>query len=433
MIKIVKNVTIVPMTHEVTFWGAVAFEDGKIIMVSQGNQEADRFIEELNGDVEVIDGKGGILLPGFINLHNHVSMTLLRSYADDIPLMPWLTEKIWPVEDKMTPEHIYVGAKLGIAEMLLGGTTTFVDMYASEDMVAKAGVELGMRTVLGLAFLDQSFPYFEAFAEKLIEKYGKENGLVSLTMSPHAPYTCSPETLEKAVAFAKKHNLMVHTHLSETETEIKQIRERYDKTPVEYFRDLGLFDQKTIAAHCVYLEDSDMKIMRDYGVSVSHNPQSNMKLGSGIAPVKKMMDYGINVGLGTDGPSSNNDLDMWEEMRSASFLQKVVALDPTILPAYEILKMATVNGAKALNRDDLGTIAVGQTADFMIIDTSKPHFFPCHDVIANLVYCGKASDVDTVFVNGKMVVRSKELMGDNLSNIYNQVQCAINELEIAED
>lgn len=427
---IIKNVTIIPMTYEVAFYGAVAIEGNKIVMVSHGDAEADRLQKEFGDKAEVIDGNGGVLMPGLINLHNHVSMSLLRSYADDLPLMPWLTDHIWPVEDKMTPYHIYVGAKLGIAEMLLGGTTTFVDMYASEDMVAKAAVEMGSRTVLGLAFTDGSYPRFEAFASEVIAKYGDNNPLVSIMMSPHAPFTCSPETIEKSIAFAKKYNLPVHTHISETVPEVEQIQEKYGKSPIEYFHDLGLFELKTLAAHCVQVSESDMDIMSKCGVSVSHNPQSNMKLASGFAPVVEMMSHGINVGIGTDGPSSNNDLDMWEEMRAVSFMHKCTSGDATVLPAYKILEMATVNGAKALLRPDLGQVAVGMTADLILIDTSRPHFFPRHDIIANVVYCGKASDVNTVIVDGCVVVRDKELIQESLSSIYDEVETVIEELGI---
>lgn len=417
------------MTHEVAFRGAVAVEGTKIVMVAQGDAEAERLQREFSGEVEVIDGKGGVLMPGLINLHNHVSMSLLRSYADDMPLMPWLTDHIWPAEDKMTPHHIYVGAKLGIAEMLLGGTTTFVDMYGSEDMVAKAAIEMGARTVLGVAFTDGSYERFEPFAEKVIKEFANEP-LVEVMMSPHAPYTCSPETVKKSVAFAKKHDLAVHTHISETLDEVNQIKERYGKTSTEYFRDLGLFELKTLAAHCVHVTPSDIEILSECGVAVSHNPQSNMKLASGFAPVLEMMRGGVTVGIGTDGPSSNNDLDLWEEMRASSFMHKCTSMDATVLPAYEILKMATVNGAKGIMRDDLGQIAVGMTADLILVDISRPHFYPRHDLIANLVYCGKASDVDTVIVNGEIVVRGKELVKASLPELYDEVDVVIDEMGI---
>lgn len=429
---IIKNVTIIPMTHEVAFYGAVAIEGTKIVMVAQGDAEAQRLQQEFAGDVEVIDGKGGVLMPGLINLHNHASMSLLRSYADDMPLMPWLTDHIWPAEDKMTPQHIYVGAKLGIAEMLLGGTTTFVDMYGCEDMVAKAAVDMGARTVLGVAFTDGSYSRFELFMLDVMQQYGNEP-LVDIRMSPHAPYTCSPDTMKQAIAFAKKHNLAVHTHISETLDEVAQVKERYGKTSTEYFRDLGLFELKTLAAHCVHVTSSDMDILSECGVAVSHNPQSNMKLASGFAPVLEMMDKGINVGIGTDGPSSNNDLDMWEEMRAASFMHKCTAYDATVLPAYQILEMVTVNGAKGILRDDLGKIAVGMTADLILVDISRPHFYPRHDLIANLVYCGKASDVDTVIVGGEVVVRGKELVKESLEQLYDEVDVAINEMGIGGD
>ena len=246
----------------------------------------------------------------------------------------------------------------------------------------------------------------------MAEKYASGgHDRVQIMLAPHAPYTCPPEALKKTLKIAEQYGLGIQIHISETLDEQQTIREQYGKTPVEHLRDVGLFERPVLAAHCVYVNDSDIEIMARYGVSVAHNPQSNMKLASGIAPVVQMLAAGVNVGIGTDGPSSNNDLDMWEEMRTASLLQKVATADPCSLSAYRTLQMATVHGAKAIGREgELGVIVPGALADLLLVDMERPHLSPRNDLIANLAYCGKASDVDTVFVGGEIVVEGGRLL-----------------------
>lgn len=413
---LIKGCTILPMTASESdpckyFVGNIGIADGKILFADAEPASVDRFRARSHEPLEEIEGEGMVALPGFINLHNHVSMSLMRSYADDMPLMPWLNDKIWPFEAKLNGEDIYLGARLGIAEMLLGGTTTFVDMYWHSDRVADAVSEMGIRGVVCPTFVGANYDNFEPEAIRMAEKYGSKKGRIQIMLAPHAAYTCPPDTLKKALKIADRYGLGIQIHVSETLDEQRMIREQYGKTPVAHLRDVGLFERPVLAAHCVYVDEADMEIMARCGVSVAHNPQSNMKLASGIAPVSRMLEAGINVGIGTDGPSSNNDLDMWEELRTASLLQKVATLNPCALTAYQTLRMATVHGAKAIGREDeLGVIAPGALADLMLVDMRRPHLSPQNDLIANLVYCGKASDVDTVIVDGQVVVKEHQLL-----------------------
>lgn len=413
---LIKGCTILPMTASESdpckyFVGNIGIADGKILFADAEPASVDRFRARSHEPLEEIGGEGMVALPGFINLHNHVSMSLMRSYADDMPLMPWLNDKIWPFEAKLNGEDIYLGAKLGIAEMLLGGTTTFVDMYWHSDRVADAMSEMGIRGVVCPTFVGANYDNFEPEAIRMAEKYGSKKGRIQIMLAPHAAYTCPPDTLKKALKIADRYGLGIQIHVSETLDEQRMIREQYGKTPVAHLRDVGLFERPVLAAHCVYVDEADMEIMARCGVSVAHNPQSNMKLASGIAPVSRMLEAGINVGIGTDGPSSNNDLDMWEELRTASLLQKVATLNPCALTAYQTLRMATVHGAKAIGREgELGVIAPGALADLILVDMRRPHLSPQNDLIANLVYCGKASDVDTVIVDGQVVVKKHQLL-----------------------
>lgn len=432
---LIKGCTILPMTASESdpckyFVGNIGIADGKILFADAEPASVDRFRARSHEPLEEIEGEGMVALPGFINLHNHVSMSLMRSYADDMPLMPWLNDKIWPFEAKLNGEDIYLGAKLGIAEMLLGGTTTFVDMYWHSDRVADAVSEMGIRGVVCPTFVGANYDNFEPEAIRMAEKYGSKKGRIQIMLAPHAAYTCPPDTLKKALKIADRYGLGIQIHVSETLDEQRMIREQYGKTPVAHLRDVGLFERPVLAAHCVYVDEADMEIMARCGVSVAHNPQSNMKLASGIAPVSRMLEAGINVGIGTDGPSSNNDLDMWEELRTASLLQKVATLNPCALTAYQTLRMATVHGAKAIGREDeLGVIAPGALADLMLVDMRRTHLSPQNDLIANLVYCGKASDVDTVIVDGQVVVKEHQLLTADVQTLCRDAGERVDEIK----
>lgn len=432
---LINNCVILPMDKnrkdEKYFKGAIGVEGDKIAFVSSDPKVAEEFKTNHGGDLKVIDANGKLAMPGLINTHGHVSMTLMRGYADDMPLMEWLNEHVWPFEAKLNADDIRKGAELGIAEMLLGGTTTFVDMYWQEIDVADAVNKLGIRAVLSPTFTDDRFEEFKEDFEKVLAKYGEEEkSNISLMIAPHSVYTCSKENLLYAKELAEKHGLRITIHVSETLDEQKTMRQRIDMTPTEYLDELGMLSPKTLVVHAVHLNDSDIEIIKKRGCSVAYNPHSNMKISSGIAPIAQMVKEGINISIATDGASSNNDLDLWEEVRTASFLQKVATKDPLVLPAYEILEMATVNGAKALGLENkVGMLKEGMLADIILIDLEQPHLYPQHDLVANLAYCGKASDVSTVLVGGEVVVEDGKLLTASVIEICHSVQRAVEDIE----
>ncbi len=406
---LITNALVLPMTSAgEIFRGSIGVEDGRILFVSRE--------QETMIGARVFDAGGKVAMPGLVNAHNHISMALLRSYADDKPLMEWLTGHIWPFEARMSRDDVRVGAQLGIAEMLLGGTTTTADMYWMDEAVAEAVDQGGIRAVIGTSILDGKKEKFDADFRAL-QKYD-DHPRISLMVAPHAPYTCSRETLEYARDTAVGANLGLMIHVSETLDEQRIIAERYGMTPVEWLRETGLLTPRTLIIHGVFLSAGDVEILREYGCSVAHNPQSNMKLASGIAPVRDIVSAGVNVAIGTDGPASNNDLDMWEELRTASFLAKVSSGDPCALPAWDVLRMATAGGAKALGLEGVtGELREGLAADIILVDVDKPHFYPRTDLVAHLAYCGKAADVDTVIVDGEVVVEGRKVLTMNVSDV----------------
>jgi 5-methylthioadenosine/S-adenosylhomocysteine deaminase len=347
----------------------------------------------------------------------------MRNLADDLPLMAWLRDRVWPFESLLGAEDIAVGARLGIAEMLLVGTTTLVDMYWHEAAVAAAASDMGVRAVLCPTFIDgERMAEFERDLPETLTLAARCDRL-SVRVAPHAAYSCSEENLRRGVDLARLHGLGLSIHLSETLDEQRIIRERFGRTPTEYLRDIGFFELPTIAAHGVHLSEGDMSILLEHGVTVSHNPQSNMKLASGAAPVARMIAAGLNVALGTDGASSNNDLDLWDEMRTASLLGKLTAADPSVLPAYEVLRMATLCGARAIGMEgSLGVVAEGALADLILLDIDKPHWSPSNDPIAALVYSAKAGDVESVFVDGRRVVSAGRVTGLDLEGVMHDAQ-----------
>jgi 5-methylthioadenosine/S-adenosylhomocysteine deaminase len=444
MRTLITGAVVVPMTagsgdERKYFTGSVAVDGNRIALVTDNPRRVDEFRAETAAAGETlseIDGRGKLLLPGFINTHTHVAMTLMRNMADDVPLMEWLHERVWPFESRLGGEEIGIGARLGIAEMLLGGTTTFVDMYWHEAQVARAVRDMGARAVVCPCFLDGE--RMEEFERELPETLAVAASCerLSVRVAPHAAFSCSEANLRRGVELAKQHGIGLTTHVSETLDEQRIIRELYGRTPTEYLRDLGLFEVPTIAAHCVWVTEGDMEILRSHGVAVAHNPQSNMKLASGAAPVAKMIAGGLNVTLGTDGACSNNDLDMWDEMRSASMLGKLTAGDPAVMPAYEVLRMATVEGARAIGMEGrLGVVAEGALADIVMVDIEKPHWYPRNDLLGAVIYSAKAGDVDTVFVNGRKVVADGRMVGFDLEGTMHAAEAVVNRLhsELARD
>ena len=394
----------------------------------------DKIITKIGVDLpkvahKVIEGKNRLLMPGLINTHTHVAMTLLRSYGDDRSLFDWLENMVWPMEDKMTKEDIKVGTELGIAEMLLSGTTTFLDMYAEMDQVALAVAETGIRGYLskGMIFRDNEQVNQKNLkeTENLIKKFHKTaDGKIEFLVGPHAIYTNAKEFLEAQLEIAKKYNVGVHIHVSETREEVETAIKNHGMSPVAYLESLGIFEaHPVIAAHCVHLVDGDLEILKKHNVSIAHNPQSNLKLASGIAPVKTYLDYGVNVGLGTDGASSNNNLDLLEELQYASYLQKGSLEDPAAVKAYEALKMATVDGAKALGIvNKVGMIKEGYEADLIVFDLNKPHFYPLqHNKLSNLAYSAQSSDIILTMVQGKILMENRELKTIDLDSLYDKV------------
>jgi 5-methylthioadenosine/S-adenosylhomocysteine deaminase len=343
--------------------------------------------------------------------------------------MAWLSDHIWPFEARLGAEEIALGAQLGMAEMLLGGTTTFVDMYWHEEAIGRVAQGMGIRAVLCPCFVDG--PRMEEFEQSLPEtlKVASECDRLTVRVAPHSPFSVSTDTLKRGIDLALYYGIGIHTHISETLDEQRIVRERYGRTPTEYLRDAGLFELPTIAAHCVHVTPSDIEILARHGVTAVYNPQSNMKISSGIAPVVQMVEAGVNVAIGTDGASSNNDLDMIEEMRTGSFLQKVAGDNPVVMPAYQMLKLATVGGARAIGMgDSLGRIAPGMLADLVMLDIEKPHFHPRGDMIAGIVYCAKAADVDTVFVDGRMVVSGGRVIGLDTEGLYHKVDRTVRDI-----
>lgn len=423
---LIKNALIYPMTEEAAareepcFQGNIAIYQDRISGVGQIPEE---------GDFDkIIDGTDCVAIPGLVNTHTHGAMTLLRSYADDMPLMDWLQKKIWPIENLMTDADIYWGTLLSIVEMIKSGTTTFADMYIMMDQVARAVDESGMRGVLARGMTGLGANGEKALLESVdfIKNWqGKGEGRITTMMGPHAPYTCPPDFLKKALSYVEQLGVGIHIHLAETLTEVADIEKEYGKRPVALMDEVGLFQHHVLAAHVVHVNEQEIELLADKKVKVAHNPQSNMKLASGIAPVAQMLKKGITVAIGTDGASSNNNLDMIEEMRTASFLQKVAAMDPTVLPAYQVLEMATRNGADALNlTGEIGQIAVGKNADIILVDFHQPHLYPHHDAAAHLVYAAKGSDVKTVLIDGKVVMENRQLLTlDEERILYEAEKC----------
>ena len=394
--------------------GDIGIEQGKISFCGEGppGWRAD----------EVIDCRNKLISPGLINAHTHAAMTLFRSYADDMALMDWLQKKIWPAEANLTADDVYWGTQLAIAEMLASGTTAFVDMYFFMDQVARACAETGMRAVLSRGLIAADGPaQDERFREneELFDNFhGAENDRIRVMLGPHAIYTCPPEGMKKVVELSRRRGIELHLHLSETQGEVDDCQKKYGQSPVALMAELGVFDCGVIAAHCVWVSPEDIHILAEKKVRVVHNPSSNMKLASGAAPVSAMLKAGVTVALGTDGATSNNNLDMLEEVRLASFLQKLSTMDPTAIPAREALTLATEGGAAALGQaDSLGRIAPGFKADLAIFDAEPPHWHPPHDLASILAYAATASDVCYTLVDGRVLYRKGEFTSLDLEKV----------------
>ncbi|HZW82378.1 MAG TPA: amidohydrolase, partial [Candidatus Deferrimicrobium sp.] len=360
--KILIKGMVLPMTGSGDFFskGEIAVEDGKILSVGPVGSAPEGFTPD-----EIFEGENLLAMPGLINGHTHAAMTLLRSYADDLPLMEWLEQKIWPFEAKMTGEDIYWGSKLAILEMIQSGTTCMLDMYMAMDRVAEAVDESGFRASLSRGMIGVA-PNSQTSLDQAIELvknwHGKAEGRVQVLLGPHAPYTCPPDYLRKVIEVAKEYQVGINIHLAETAGEVEDIIKQYGKSPIRLMDEVGLFEVPVVAPHCVHVDQEEIGILAKHQVGVVHNPESNMKLASGACPVSEMLKAGVTVGIGTDGASSNNNQDLFGEMRTAAFLQKL-SHGSTALPAYETLELATSRGAKAIGLDKLGQLKPGYTAD----------------------------------------------------------------------
>ncbi|MEK4511513.1 amidohydrolase [Paenibacillus sp. FSL K6-2524] len=378
---------------------------------------------------EIFDGAGLLFLPGLVNTHGHAAMSLLRGYGDDLALQVWLQDKMWPMEAKFTGSDVYWGTSLSVLEMLKGGTTTFLDMYDHMDQVAKVVEESGIRAVLmrgaiGFCSEDEQRQKLNEAVGFARDWHGKADGRITTMLSPHSPYTCAPNFFEKFVQAAHDLNLPLHTHMSETKTEVEQNVSNYGVRPVQHLLNMGMFSRPSLVAHAVHLNDEEIEILAAHQVGVSHNPGSNLKLASGVARVPELLKAGVTVSLGTDGAASNNNLDMFEEIRLAALIHKGVSGDPTAVPALQALKMGTEYGAKSVFLQDTGKLAQGMKADFIALNTEQAHFLPRTDYISHAVYSAGAKDVEHVWVNGKQVIKNGAALTIDEEKVRYEAQAA---------
>ena len=405
---LIRNCIVLPMVNgKVIREGIIATKNDKIIYVGK-KSKAPRVKAE-----KIIDGHGKVAIPGLINCHTHLTMTLFRGIAEDQPLERWLKETIWPLEAKLKPEDVYDGALLGCLEMIKSGTTTFADMYFHEDQVAKAVEKAGLRAVLAQGILEAGV---SRRGEKMLQdsinfarKYKDyADGRITVQLGPHTLYTCGLDLLVRVRKKASDLNVGIHIHLAESEEKGRQIKQKHGLTEVELLEKIGFLSSDVLAAHCIHVTEKEMQLLAKHNIKVSYNPVANMKLAQGIAKIKDLLDLGVTVGIGTDGPASNNNLDMFQSMKIAALLQKQHYKDPTVLPAQTVLKMATLDGAKTIGLEKkVGSLEVGKKADVILLDFKKPHLTPVHDFYANIVYSAHGSDVDTVIVDGKILMENK--------------------------
>lgn len=401
--------------------GNIYIEDGKIKKISK--VKIDFFYDKK------IDGKNHLAMPGLINAHTHVGMSLFRNFSDDVELMDWLNNKIWPLEDKLTEKDVYWASLLSQAEMIMTGTTTFADMYYFEDQTIKALEKSKMRAQIsrGLTLDDKNLSKIKENINLYKKFENSQDGRINIALGPHAVYTTDKKYLKEISRVSKEYKIPIHIHLSETKVENEECIKRFGQSPTEVFDECGIFENKTIAAHGVHLTDKDLDILSKYDVSVVHNPSSNLKLSSGFLDCSKIIDRGINLAIGTDSSASNNNLSMFKEISIASLVSKYK--DPKNLRAYEVLKMATINGAKALGMDEkIGSLKEGKIADIILIDLNNPNHTPQNNLISSLCYSTFDTDVSYVLINGEIVFDNKKFINLDIDEIIQKSKQSFNNL-----
>ncbi|MDR1194749.1 MAG: amidohydrolase [Peptococcaceae bacterium] len=423
---LIKGALIVPLAGEKPwFTGDIAVIDDKIAAIGDDLTPA-------YNDLKKIPAQGFIAMPGLINAHTHIVMNLLRGCGDDMPLEDWLSKRIFPLENRLTADTARAGAMSGVLEMLASGVTAFCDSYFFMDEVAKAALQSGMRANLSRGLTDSGGGGAERLREgvALVKNWdGQGGGRIKVWLSPHAPYTCGDSYLREIEAEAAELGVGLNIHVAETRREVDDSLAAYGKTPVERLNDLSLFDRvPTLAAHCVWLSPADQAILRQKGVAVVHNPQSNLKLGSGIGPIPALLAAGVPVALGTDGAASNNNLDLWEEIRAAALIHKGAGQDPTLMPAAAVLRVACPAGAAAIGFPECGTLEVGKKADILLVDIDRPNMRPLLDPLSQLVYSAGALNVDTVLIDGRLVLRRQEFLTLDQERILAEAQAAAEKL-----
>jgi len=407
---LIRGCTILTMSEKgIIEQGLIAIRNGKITYLRE-ETGAPKIKAE-----KIIDGRGKVATPGLVNCHTHIAMTVFRGIAEDQRLDDWLSKTIWPLEAKLKPRDVYDGALLGCLEMIKSGTTCLADMYFPEEMVAKAVEKAGLRAVLAPGLMEvRGEEKAESELKKSVEfvrKYhGYASGRINACLGPHAAYTCSPDFLKKIREEASALKVGIHIHLAESKEMMRLVKEKYGFTEVGLLERIGFLKSDVLAAHCIYLTQEEMRLMAKHNVKVAYNPVANMKLALGVAKIKDLLDLGVTVGIGTDGPASNNDLDMFGNMKIAALLQKVQYMNPTVLPAQKVLEMATIDGARALGLEKaVGSLEVGKKADVTLLDFRKPHLTPLHNIYANIVYSARGSDVDSVIVDGNILMEEREV------------------------
>ncbi len=407
-----------------TFTGSLGIQGEEIVLIQPRDPKL-----PLPPAKKIIDARGFLVMPGLINTHTHGAMTLFRGLADDLPLKTWLEQFIFPAEAQfINPDSVYWGTLLACAEMILSGTTTFADGYFCMDAAVKAVDRSGLRALLCQGVLDFPMPGSPdpaqniPIARRFVETWANFSSRISMGLFCHSPYTCSSETLRSVKALCRKQKIPFFIHAAETRQEVALVQSLYGKTPILHLHDLELLDARTVIVHAVHLNSTEMELLAQSRSAVAHCPESNMKLASGIAPVAEMLRKGIPIGLGTDGCASNNNLDLFQEMDTAAKLEKVHCLDPTVMNARTVLRMATIEGAGVLDLGNrVGSLEIGKKADLLVLDRSKPHLVPCYDPFSMLVYSAQGADVHSVMIDGKMVMEDRKILTFDLNEVMEQV------------